>query len=317
MSAGMDDATTTEGLPELEVTETEPHEQGSDKGQHELTLMEKIRRDGDFATEQVRKRDATISEQSNRLKSLESKYSVFEPYLNMMGGSPDQLLNLAAYGSKVQEIPGLNEFVQKSIREGRVALPEPAVGNDPEDEWMDEDTKRVRDEARAETQMLKAQIEELKSSVNSASLRSQEVHVRGNIESAVNDFKDIPEAMEEAMNLIQSRVEVAQRQAMAGDQMQAKLVEQLAGPEGEKILSFMVHEAGLFRKYGPQIFAAKNTQTDQAAAALGKSTDAQVRNSARPGAPTFTRPEKGSAGTGAVFMSVLNQVRKANGRSAV
>ena len=310
MSDAIEDPTTAEGLPDTGSTGAEPGEDANDQS-NEMTLMEKIRNDPEFAVEQIKKRDVQISEKANKLKQLE----LLDTYVQQAGGS-EQLLDLAMFGSQARGVPGLGEFVQKSIQEGRIALPEPAPQDDPAEEWMDEDTRKVRDESRQEIADLRQMVSELRSSVTSAGARSQEVHVRGNIDKALEIFGGAAEGRQEAMDLIESHVKGAQLRAEGGDVNQAKLIDKLAGPEGKQILNSIIYESGLIQKYGRQIYATDNTQTDQVASTLGKATDAQSKVS-RPNVPTIERPPKGSAGTAGAFLSVLNQVRKANGRSAV
>ena len=201
------ESTTTEGIPEqVEAALTEPNEEATPE-QSQPTLQERVRSDPDFAWEQMTSRDKTISKQANQIK----QFDAVDPYIRAAGG-PEQLLNLASLGQqfqKVQQVPGLADFVQKSLSEGRVALPEAASSNDPEEEWMDEDTKRVRDELREEMAGFRQQLQTLSDTTNSASVRSQESHIQKNIASVVDLFNGTEEGKKEALDLIQKRVEAA------------------------------------------------------------------------------------------------------------
>jgi len=307
LSAAIDPATTTEGLPE--AAGTEPQAEGTEE-QSQPTLQEQVRGNADFAWEQITKRDAKISELANQAK----QHEVVDPYIRAAGG-PEQLLNLAAFGQQVQQVPGLEEIVQKAISDGRVVQPEPVVANDTAEEWMDEDTKRVRDESRAEIETLRQQLQELSNLTNSASVRSHETHISRNIDSVVDLFSSTDEGKEEALKLIQDRVMIAQKQAENGNETQQRMIEQLAGPEGEDVLQFMLMKEGLFKKYGAEIYGTGQTPTEDAAsAAAARSTDARTTNPSRPGSPELPPLPKGRVTTD-YAQGVLREIQRRRGRS--
>ncbi len=303
------EATTTEGIPEQgEATGAEP-QAGANSGQDERTVQERVREGGDFAFEQIQIRDTTISEQSNKIKEFE----VVDPYIRAAGG-PEQLLNYAAMGQQVKQVPGLEEFVQKSLAEGRVALPEVALPNDPEDEWMDDDTKKLRDSTNERFDEFEQRFNQLNATANAASVRSHENQISRNIDSVVEMFSGTEEGKEEALKLIHDRVSVAQQQAGSGNVSQQRMIEQLAGPEGEDVLQFMLMKEGLFKKWGAVLYGAGDPNTEETASvAVVRSTDGMHTNPSRPGTPLLPPLDKGPV-TSNTFALVLRDIQRRRGR---
>lgn len=311
MTAAIEQASTTEVLLEdLEgTTQADPSAQAKEE-QSQPTLQDQVRADSDFAWDQITKRDAKISELANQAKQFE----VVDPYIRAAGG-PEQLLNLASQAQQIQQVPGLSEIVQKALSDGRVVEPVTETPNDQEEEWMDEDTKKVRDAMNARFEGLEQRFDDLSSIASSASVRSHESQIERNIESVVNLFSATDEGKEEALKLIHDSVTVAQRQAEGGNSQQQSMIAQLAGPKGEGVLKFMLMEAGLFEKYGAKIFAPKDTRNeDEAPAALVRSTDGKVINPSRPAAPELPPLPKGRVTTN-YAQQVLHEIQRRRGRS--
>lgn len=287
---------TTEGLPTVDddgMDTSGADARAEGEGTQATTLQDRIRQDPDFAWEQIRSRDQRISESSNQLKQLDE----LRPFIDLAGGT-NELLRHAVLGEQIGQVPGLKEIVQNALSQGRVTLPEASqpqgAANDQDDEWIDPDVKRVRDETNSQISELKGVIQQLQSQLSSTSLRSQETHVQRNIDKAIEMLGDVGEAKEEALRLIGERVSVAQRQAETGNVQQARLIEQLAGEGGDRILRSLLLDEGIFQKYGPQIFAGNTNSNDNSAErVVERSTDAPTRNASRPGTPPLPPVPKG------------------------
>lgn len=272
-----------------------------------VSLQDRIRSDPDFAFEQMQKRDAIISEQANKIK----EFDTVSPYLQAAGG-PEQLLSLATVGSQIQNIPGLSDFVQESLNTGRVALPEQAKADDPEDEFMDEDTKRVRDELRALKAETEAQVKELKHLASVASTRSLETHVRSNMTKALEVFEADPAAKAAAEELITAKVAEAQRLAESGVESQQNMINRLAQPGGHEVLEVLL--LPLIKEHGSKLFAAPATETQETViGSAGRPSDERIATPSRPGAPQLPPVPKGQV-TPQVMNEIHREIARRRGR---
>lgn len=240
-------------------------------------LKTRVMQGGDFAWEQIQKRDRHSSELANRVKELEP----VEQLVKFAGGTPDQLFHLTDLGNRVKQIPGLFEVVQKAIQTGRVEMPHAAPQDDPDDQWVDPDLKKVRDAMQSKIDHLESQVEGFARIASSADVRSKEQRVKGNIEKALKEFEGDQDAFAEASKRIMDRYTAAFQAAERGDQVQARLIEQLSSDDGLEILEVLTMP--VYKKYAPKLVAASRTSTTEATQAPGrKTTDAPTVNPSRP-----------------------------------
>ena len=248
----------------------------------------RVASDGEFAVDQVRKRDARTSELSNRLESLKTVEKMVE-----MAGSSDALLSFAQKGARIDQIPGLADIVQKAFETGRVELTQatPDDANE-EAEWMDPDVKAAVDPLKAEIASLKEMLGQLSGQTQAASVRSMETHVQSNIEAALSEFKQFgDEAFEEARQILQQRVKNTMERAEKGDAQAASLIEQISQPGGQDIL-----DGVLMKKYKEnvaKVVAGSSSQEPNEQKAPGRSTDERNTTVSQPGPPGLPPVPKG------------------------
>lgn len=290
---------------ELGVTDGASQEQGQAAG---TDLKSRVLQGGDFAWEQIQKRDRHASELANRVKDLEPVEQLVK-----FAGSPDRLFQLTDLGNRVTQVPGLLQVVQQAIATGRVELPQQTAtqnGQD-DDEWIDPDAKKVRDTLREEIADLRAQLGDLSRVASSADVRSKEQRVKANIERVLDEFGKDPEAHTEASKIIMDRYKAALTAAERGDQVQARLIDQLASEDGIGVLEFITMP--VYKRHAAKLAAAANTSASTGAQATGsKSTDDRTVNPSRPGnAPLPPRP-KGKV-TDQYVLQVLQEAARRKG----
>lgn len=269
-------------------------------------LKTRVMQGGDFAWEQIQKRDRHSSELANRVKELEP----VEQLVKFAGGNTDRLFQLTDLGNRVTQVPGLLELVQQAIQTGRVDVPQQtAPQDDPEDQWVDPDIKKVRDAFKTEISDLKAQLGELSRVASSADVRSKEQRVKENIEKALKDFEGDSEAFAEASKTIMDRYTAAFQAAERGDQVQARLIDQLSSAEGLNVLEFVTMP--IYKKHAAKLVAASRTSTTEATQAPGrKTTDAPTVNPSRPVASPLPPVPKGRVTDKAVHEIFMELARR-------
>lgn len=247
------------------------------------TFESRVKSDGEYAWEQIRKRDATASTLANKLKELEP----VEQVVRLAGGT-DQLFSLAQLGSQYQQVrnvPGLEELIQRSLATGRVdpgAVPNQNAQEE-DDAWIDPDVKKVRAESRSEIESLRAELAELRQLAGGADVRARETGLRENVEKVLEEFGDHEEARERAATMMKSAVQRAMQLAQNGDRTQAELIRQLSGDGGIRILRSISDD--VYREaFGPKS-VPRATTSNQAAPGNGvrKQTDERTVNPSRPG----------------------------------
>lgn len=255
----------------------------------------RVASDPEFAIEQIKKRDAKTTEQANRLQALEQ----VEQMVKVANG-PDQLLNLASTGARIDQIPGLRELVNQSFETGQLALPQAAANGPEEEEWIDPDFKPYADKISA----LEAQINSLSATANAANVRSMEQRVDENIRGALEMFAGSEEAMAEARNVIEGEYRAALAAAERGDPVQSKLIDDLAKPGGKRILETVLFDT--YRKHAPTLVAASKTQSPtEEVAPLGRLTDERSTTVTRPGTPQLPPLQKGRVSPEFVLRSLM------------
>lgn len=252
------------------------------------SLKERVMQGGDFAWEQIQKRDRHSSELANRVKDLEP----VEQLVKFAGGDTSRLFQLTDLGNRVLQVPGLWDVVQSAIKSGRVELPSAAQSGQAEEEWMDPDAKKVRDQLSEKITSLESRLGELSRVASTAELRANEQRIEANINRALKDFEGDKDAYQEASKVIYERYKSAYRMAEAGDQTQARLIDQLASDGGQEILDVIT--GPIFRKHAAKLVGApKPATTNDATAQQRKATDERAMNPSRPGLPPLPPRPKG------------------------
>ena len=247
----------------------------------------RVATDGEFAREQIVKRDQKASELSNRVKALEP----VEQLVNMANGV-EPLMELATLGSRVQQVPGLMDVVRGALETGRVELPQ-ATSNAAEEEetWIDPDVREAITPLKQEIASLKEQLGSLAQLAGAADVRSKEQRVRENVTAALEEFSGDPEAYQEASERVMNQYRAALRAAEGGDSVQAKLIDDLAGPNGKSILETVTMP--IYKKYAAKLVSTSNASTPKAAEEVRRGTDERSSGPARPGASHLPPRPKG------------------------
>ena len=291
---------------DVEVAETDGNVESVEVG-HATDLKSRILAGGDFAWEQIQKRDRHSSELANKVKELEPIEQLVK-----FAGDPNRVFSLVDLGNRVAQNPELFQFVQNVIATGKLELPKAAAAETPDDEWMDPDAKKVRDMLTPKLSELEQRIAELTRVASGAELRANEQRIQTNIERALKDFEGNEEAFIEASKAINDRYKTAYRMAENGDAVQARLLDQLAGEGGREMLDAIT--APIFRKHAAKLVGSSNTSTQNAAQALGrKATDERTVNPSRPAASPLPPLPKGRVSDS----TVLNMFREIARRRGV
>ena len=287
MSEGLIGGDQTAPEVELGVTDDANQETGQQVGSPDLKT--RVMEGGDFAWEQIQKRDRHSSELANRVKALEP----IENLVTMAGGS-DQLIEFAQLGSRVRQVPGLADVVQQALQTGRVDLPQQASQDDQDedDEWLDPDAKKIRDSLNSKIADLEDRYAALQQVASGADLRSKESRVQKNIDTVLSEFEGNEDAFKEASQVVMDQYRAAQRAAESGDTVQAQLIDQLASEKGVEILNFVTMP--VYKKHAAKLVSASNTSTAEVEGGLErKSTDERTVNPSRPGNPPMPPLPKG------------------------
>lgn len=295
MSESFEQVEQTATLGDASATDAHAQEETQQTQSGAVSFWDRVAQDPDYAREQIRKRDATVSSLSNRMKELEPVEQVVK-----LAGGADQLFQLAQLGSRYQQIervPGLNELIQQALATGRVESVAPTRNaQEEDDQWIDPDVKKVRDALTGEIASLKQQLAEMSRTAMSADVRSQEQRLRENVEKVLEDFGDFAEARDEAAQVMRETVQRALRLAENGDQTQAQLIRQLSDGRGIDILRSVSNE--VYRKhFGPRAGAKSNIQNQSAQGSTARpATDERNVNPSRPGLSQLPPLPKGRIG---------------------
>lgn len=268
-------------------------------------LKSRVMQGGDFAWEQIQKRDRHASELANRVKELEPVEQ-----LAKFAGNPDRLFQLADLGNRVANVPGLLPVVQQAIASGRFELPK-ADEPEPDDEWIDPDVKKVSTRLQARIDDLEARLQSVQGLASNANMEAQQDRVKENMEKALKRFEKDPELYAEALRTVKQRYESAYTAAQRGDETQRRAIAQLATDEGYGIFKFITQD--LFEDNAAKLVAVQNTQNTEAARAAGKkSTDERSVNPSRPGIQPLPPLSKGRV-TSADYKSVFFELARRKG----
>jgi len=259
----------------------------------------RVASDPEFAREQIQKRDAKTSQMANRIKELEP----FAQLMEVAGGAENVQQHLTTL-ARIQQMPELANIVQKSLMEGRVALPEQAAQNaaPAEDEWIDPDVKAAVEPLQAKLAALEQQLSGAMQQLQTTDLRTQERYVEQNISGALEMFQAHPEALEEAKSILEREITATHTRAESGDQQQAALYRQIAEKGGQKILEGVLFDT--YRKWAPKLVAASQTTEPNAERVLDRATDPRPVNASRPGQAQMPPTPPGKVGLNHVIESL-------------
>lgn len=286
MSEAVAEPAETVGLGEAPADSEVEQEAAQDTG--EDFFWQKVKADPEYAIEQIKKRDGRVTEQANRLKEMEQ----IEHMVRLAGGS-DQLMSYAQVGARINQIPGLADLVQSSLQTGQLALPQQEASNGQEEEqYMDPEIREAVSPLAEKISRLEQTIEQLQGVANAASVRSMEDRVKENINAALSEFERDPEAFQEASETIARQYKAALEAAERGDETQARLIEQLAGPQGQDLLDTVLMK--VYKKHAAKLVGGASTQSKPGEMeTLGRATDERPQNVVRPGPPGLPPRPKG------------------------
>lgn len=291
---------TADGLPV--VTDGGAEETGTVAA---TDLKSRVMQGGDFAWEQIQKRDRHASELANRVKEMEPVEQLVK-----FAGNADRVFQLADLGNRVFQVPGLLPFVQQAIQTGRFEAPK-VEEPDPEEEWIDPDVKKVSNRLQARIDDLEARLESVQGVASNANMEAQQDRVKTNMEKALKRFERDPELYAEALKTVKQRYDSAYAQAMRGDEKQRQAIGQLATDEGYGIFKFLTQD--LFEENAARLVDLPNTSNTEAARAAGmKSTDARSVNPSRPGIQPLPPLSKGRVTT-ADYQNVFRELARRRG----
>jgi hypothetical protein len=295
----------SEGL--IGSEETAPQETDSGAGGTEQggdDFITRVETDPEFAKDQIRKRDSQVSKLSNQVKELEPVAQL----VNLAGGT-DRLVEYATIGSRVDTVPGLRDLVTKALETGRVDLPQAEPAATDEDTWIDPDTKAYVDPLKAQVAELQQTIAQLTQVATQADVRSKEQRVKENIEKALSRFEAVPEAHQEASEIIHREYAKALAAAERGDPVQADLIDKLSSDGGAGILKNVTVD--VFEKHLVKLAEAMNTKPKEDLSVLGKATD-----SAAMAVPNTGSAQKPALPKGRVSDRTVLEMLRANARKA-
>ena len=258
----------------------------------------RVTSDPDFASEQIRKRDAKTSQMANRIKELEP----FAQLMEVAGGAENVQQHLTTL-ARIQQMPELAEIVHRSLTEGRVALPQAKQDVAPEeDEWVDPDVKAAVAPLQSKIQKLEEQLNGAIQQLQSTDLRTKERNVEQNITGALSMFEAHPEALEEAKSILEREITATHSRAESGDSQQAALYRQIADKGGQKILEGVLFDT--YRKWAPKLVAASKPTEPNADRVLDRATDPRPMNASSPGQAQMPPKPVGKVGLNHVLESL-------------
>lgn len=303
MSAALIGQDQTAGDVEVAVTDGDV---GTGEAGQATDLKSRVLAGGDFAWEQIQKRDRHASELANKVKELEPIEQLVK-----FAGDPNRVFSLVDLGNRVAQNPELLQVVQNAIQTGRVELPKAAQDGQDDDEWIDPDAKKVKDVLTQKISALEQRLSDLGRVASSAELRANEQRIEANIQKALKDFEADQDAFAEASKAIMDRYKAAYRAAENGDSTQSRLLDQLASESGHEILDVIT--GPIFRRHAAKLVAAANTSTQSAAQASGrKATDDRTVNPSRPAGSPLPPLPKGRV-SDATVLNMFREIARRKG----
>lgn len=253
-------------------------------------------------TEQAPESTPEVNPEVAELQAKLEKFSTIERYVDAIGA--DKLVELATYGSQVQNNPMIQEFIRNGGR-----LPEPAKEPEPEDEFYDPEVKALNAKYSTELEQLKAQNAQLQARLDQTEVTGLKSHLTNNMEAALGRFKDDPESLALAKTEIEQSISRLERAAAAGDSNAIAQLRSLGSEGGVTVLKMMTTDT-FEKSVEKRLAAAKKSDNT---AVLDKATDGKITT--RPPLPSSTvsvRP--GAKVTPGLVRDVLEQVTRKFGK---
>ena len=198
-----------DATPEPDESSEAPQSANSDSGNYH----ERIRSEGEFAVEEVQKKDRYIGE----LHAKTNAYKPLEPFIQAVG-SVDDFIELAILGDKVR-------------REQSAQPAAPAEPEQQDSEIYDPEIKALDERYRRELAARDKQLASMQQQLTIASTNASKGALTENIGSALEEFSAFPELEAKARDAIMGAVEASERLVKSGDGTAAKNLEQLADPQ--------------------------------------------------------------------------------------
>lgn len=250
--------------------------QGEGSETRSLSYHDRVRAEPDFAVDEIRKKDSYIGQLNQRM----SKLKEVERYVDTLGSS-DALLELASFGHQVRSNPQLQKLIEGAAN-GKTE------NENPEIELYDPETKQVYETFSQKFEKQEQIIRELQSRLDRTEVASVKGSLRENIDNALSKFEGDSELTQEAQEQIVRAVEGLERAAASGNRSAASQLEQIASPEGARLLRMMTMD--IYDRYVDKRLQTKAPSTDGAALKLKATDDRSTTRSALPSDEISVKP---------------------------
>lgn len=284
------------------ASETQPNEAVETTGNE---FFAHVRTDPEFAEQQIRKRDAQITELGNRNK----KFGVFDPYMKA-GYTPDQILEYAQRQATLEQNPHAKQAVDAFLQTGQWPQPQAATnGGEQEEEYIDPDVKRLSDEVKELRHMLGESTQRL----TLAETRGHSDAVQRNVNAFMATIpQSLPEVRQEMAEHILQQVSALETRANQGDAAAQQQLATFADPKlGVDTMEMLTGK--LYRKHTKAIAMAEESSDAQQVAQTATPRPSQVGTTETPPA----RPSLKGKTTAQMVKEALDiNSRKIAGRSA-
>jgi hypothetical protein len=212
-----------------------------------MNYHDRARADGEFAVEELRKKDRYI----NELHSEKKKLGDIDRYVDAAGGV-DELIQLASVGNQVKSNPQLRKAYESALNGTPTEVPK----QEEEDEIYDPEIRALSDKQKYRFEQQEQMIQELRQRLDKTETIGLKSSLSENIESALSRFAEDEELLEEAKSEIVTAVNRLEREATGGNRSSANQLEQLAGAQGSKTLRMMTLD--IYDKFVEKRMGAKN-----------------------------------------------------------
>lgn len=218
----------------------------------------------------------------NEYQEKYERLAALERYVDALG-SPDALIELAQAGHQFRTDPQIQAALQ--------AAREKPAETEPEMEFYDPEVKSLKSQYDPVINELKAQNAQLQERLNRTEVSGLRSVIGGNIDTALERFKDDPDLSKEAKTEIQRAVTSLEQRAQRGDQGAIAQLESLGGPGGSKTFRMMALDT--YDKWVEKKLAGQtdNVKSEATNALLSKATDARhTTRAALPASSVAVKP---------------------------
>lgn len=238
-----------------------------------------------------------------KFSELEAKYTKLqslERYVETLGGA-DKLIELAGYGYNVKNDAQIQEF----INNGRRVPTEPR--KEDENPYLDPDVKALDTKLSSDLEGLRRENAELRVRLDRTEVSSVKTALSENIQTAIKDLSDDPEAFEKAKAEILESVTALEKAAESGNQNAIAQLRTLSEPAGAKTLEMMT-----MKIYKESVAKKLANNKPAVPSVLSKATDPKtVTRGNPPAAPAF---KSGVKVTPAMTREALESATRALGK---